>query len=146
MEQRISLITLGVDDLATARAFFEAGLGWHRAAFESEKIAFYQCGSMALALFGRADLAADAGLDLPEGADDADFQAVTIAWNGRSEAEVDSVFEEAVAAGAQPLKSPHRVFWGGYSSYVRIPGSPHLLEIAYNPGVTLDQDGRICLP
>ncbi len=153
MEQRISLITLGVDDLTAARAFFESGLGWRRAAVESEGIAFYQCDSIALALFGRRDLAADAGLETPDEAEapkeaggNPAFQAVTIAWNGRSEAEVDSAFAQAVAAGAQPVKPPQRVFWGGYSSYVRIPGSPHLLEIAFNPGFELDGEGRICLP
>ncbi|PTW55790.1 hypothetical protein C8N35_112115 [Breoghania corrubedonensis] len=146
MDQRITLVTLGVDDLARTRAFFEEGLGWRRASVESEAIAFYQCDSMALALFGRKALAEDA--DLADNADahpDA-FIPVSIAWNGHSEADVDRAFEEAVAAGAEPLKRPTRVFWGGYSSYVRIPGSGHLLEIAFNPGFALDEAGRVTLP
>lgn len=146
MEQRITLVTLGVEDLTRARAFFEEGLGWRRAAIDSDAIAFYQCDSVALALFGRTALAEDAGVPDSGDAQGDAFIPVTIAWNGRSEAEVDAAFAEAVAAGAEPLKRPTQVFWGGYSSYVRIPGSEHLLEIAYNPGFALDAAGRVTLP
>ncbi|HOV03549.1 MAG TPA: VOC family protein [Hyphomicrobiales bacterium] len=141
MDQRINMITLGVDDLAAARRFFEDGLGWRPAGFDSEAIAFYDAGGTALALFGRGDLAADAGI-----ADDGrGFSGVTIAWNGASEAAVDAAFARAVAAGAEPVKTPVAVFWGGYSGYVRIPGG-HLLEIAFNPVFPLDDCGRVTLP
>lgn len=142
MDQRITLVTLGVDDLAEARRFFEDGLGWKRANVDSDEVAFYQCGSMGLALFGKEDLAKDAGI----ANDHAGFIPVSIAWNGRSEAEVDAAFAKALAAGAEPVKKPERVFWGGYSSYVRIPGGDHLLEIAYNPGFPLDEAGGVILP
>ena len=141
MEQRLSMVTLGVDDLTTARLFFEVGLGWRPAGFESDAIVFYQTGSVAIALFGREALAEDAGV----AAAGHGFSGVTIAWNGRSEAEVDAAFEQAVAAGAEPIKPPQKVFWGGYSSYVRIPGE-HLMEITYNPLFPLDARGGITLP
>lgn len=142
MEQRLSLVTLGVDDLAAARRFFEEGLGWTRAAIEAEEVAFYQCKCTILGLFGRRDLAADAGLE----DDGHGFIPVSIAWNGRSEEEVDEGFAKAVAAGARAVKPPTRAPWGGYSSYVGIPGSGHLLEIAYNPGFPLTDEGAPVLP
>ncbi|MBA5779076.1 VOC family protein [Stappia sp. F7233] len=148
MEQRISLITLGVDDLAEARRFFEEGLGWKRAAMESDEVAFYQTGGTVLGLFGRKALAEDAGLHLNE-TEESDggrgYKATSIAWNGRSEEEVDAAFVKAVKAGARPLKKPEKVFWGGYSGYVMMPGG-HLLELAYNPFWPIGKDGSIELP
>ncbi|NRG19439.1 VOC family protein [Rhizobiales bacterium] len=141
MEQRISLITLGVDDIAEARRFFEDGLGWRPTPFDSDEVAFYQTGSCVLGLFGREDLAKDAGVS-PEGSG---FTPFSIAWNGRSEAEVDAAFAKAVNAGAEAVKHPEKVFWGGYSGYVRIPGG-HLMEIAYNPFWEMGEDGAIKLP
>ena len=91
MEQRLSMVTLGVDDLAAARAFFEAGLGWRPAGFDSDAIVFYQTGTAAIALFGRQALAEDAGV----AAAGQGFSGVTIAWNGRSEAEVDCRFRRS---------------------------------------------------
>ena len=141
MEQRLTLITLGVEDVAATRRFFEDGLGWRPADFDSDDVVFYDTGGTVLALFGRAALAADAGL-----ADDGHgFAGVTIAWNGASREAVDAAFAEAVAAGAEPVKPPEAVFWGGYSGYVRIPGG-HLLEIAHNPGFPLGPDGSMTLP
>ncbi|AXS39903.1 VOC family protein [Breoghania sp. L-A4] len=145
MEQRLSLITLGVDDLGAARRFFEHGLGWTRANVDSDAVAFYQCGSTAFGLFGRADLAKDAGLP-DDAAAPGHFVPCSIAWNARSEAEVDAAFAETIAAGATPVKRPEKVFWGGYSGYVRIPGCDHLLEIAYNPGFPMGEDGSVVLP
>lgn len=141
MEQRLTLVTLGVEDLAGARRFFEEGLGWRPAGFGGDDVAFYDTGGSILGLFGRAALAQDAGV-----ADDGGvFTATSIAWNGRSEAEVDAAFAEAVAAGAEPIKPPQAVFWGGYSGYVRIPGG-HLLELAFNPVFPLDASGRMQVP
>ncbi len=140
MEQRISLVTLAVEDVDTVAAFFEDGLGWIRSGREGD-IAFYQTGGSILALYGRKSLEEEIGRALPADT----LGGITIAWNGRSEAEVDKVFQQAVDAGAEPVKRPVKVFWGGYSSYVAIPGG-HLLEIAYNPFWPIDPQGNIAIP
>lgn len=137
--QRVSLITLGVADLARARAFYEA-LGWCPAEV-SESVAFYRMDGMALGLFGRAGLAADQGraeAALGTG-------AMTLAQNFPDRADVDAAFAEAVAAGAQPLKAPRDVFWGGYSGYYADPDG-HVWELAHNPFWSLDPEGRLILP
>jgi uncharacterized protein len=141
MEQRFSLITLTVPDVAAARRFFEEGLGWVRAAGPEDNIAFYQMGGCVLALYSRSALKEEIGQDVPENT----TGGMTIAWNGRTEAEVDAAFAKALAAGAREVKKPQKVFWGGYSGYVEIPGG-HLLEIAYNPFWPIAEDGSITLP
>lgn len=134
MEQRISLITLGVDDLARARRFYEGGLGW-RPASEHEDVCFYQLPGLALGLFGREALAQDARRPIEGG-----FSGVTIAINQRSPADVDRVLAEAAAAGATLLKPAETVFWGGYSGYFAdLDG--HVWEVAHNPGCTIHPDG-----
>lgn len=134
MDQRLSLITLGVDDLARSRAFFEQGLGWTPAS-ASEGVCFYQLPGLALGLFGREDLAQDAKRPI-----DGRFSGVTIAINGRSRQEVDAMFAEALAAGATAVKAPEEVFWGGYSGYFAdLDG--HTWEVAHNPGCTIHADG-----
>jgi uncharacterized protein len=137
--QRVTLITLGVDDLARARAFYEA-LGW-RPAEANESVAFYRMEGMALGLFGRAALAADQGR--PEAT--LGTGAMTLAQNFPDRAGVDAAFADAVAAGAQPLKVPQEVFWGGYSGYYADPDG-HVWELAHNPFWPLDADGRLMLP
>lgn len=138
MEQRISLITLGVDDLDRARAFYEQGLGWEPKA-APEGVVFYQLPGIALALFGRADLAADAQHPV-----DGRFSGITIAINQRSEADVDAVLEQAAAAGATILKPAHKVFWGGYSGYFAdLDG--HVWEVALNPEWTINDDGTLTI-
>ena len=109
--QRVSLITLGVADLAAARGFY-ARLGWREQGHQPG-VAFYQMQGSVLALFGKGDLAADQGR--PGAA--LGTGAVTLAQNFRSEAEVDAAFARALAAGATALKAPEKVFWGGYSGY-----------------------------
>lgn len=141
MEQRISLVTLAVHDVADARRFFEDGLGWQVHSAPGPDIVFLQTGGSVLALYSRDSLAEELGrpvTDTPTG-------AMTIAWNGRSESEVDEAYETAIAAGATPVKAPEKAFWGGYSSYVEIPGG-HLMEIAYNPFWPVAPDGTITLP
>lgn len=134
MEQRISLITLGVDDLARARRFYEGGLGW-RPTSEHEDVCFYQLPGLALGLFGREALAQDARRPIEGG-----FSGVTIAINQRSPADVDRVLAEAAAAGATLLKPAETVFWGGYSGYFAdLDG--HVWEVAHNPGCTIHPDG-----
>lgn len=138
MEQRISLITLGVDDLARARRFYEQGLGWTPAA-TPDGVAFYQLPGIALALFGRADLAEDAHHPV-----DGRFSGVTIAINQRTEADVDAVLEQAAAAGARILKPAEKVFWGGYSGYFEdLDG--HVWEVALNPQWTIHEDGTLTI-
>ena len=137
--QRVSLITLGVEDLAAARDFYRR-LGWIEAD-GVPGVAFFQMQGQVLGLFGRADLAKDqgrAGADLGTG-------AMTLAQNFGSEAEVDAAYATALSAGAVGLKSPEKVFWGGYSGYwADLDG--HVWEVAMNPFWPLLPDGRLVLP
>ena len=137
--QRVTLITLGVADLAAARAFYRR-LGWVPAS-ETEGVSFYQMQGQVLGLFGRDDLAADQGrpgAKLGTG-------AMTLAQNFATEAEVDAAFAEALAAGATALKAPEKVFWGGYSGYWADPDG-HVWEVAMNPFWPLNEDGSLTLP
>jgi catechol 2,3-dioxygenase-like lactoylglutathione lyase family enzyme len=139
MEQRLSLVTLGVADLARSRRFYEEGLGWRRGN-EHEEVVFYQLGGSILALFARASLAADAGLP-PEGQG---FGGIALAYNTRTREEVDQVLAEAEAAGATILKPAHEAFWGGYSGYFADPDG-HPWEVAWNPGWRVEPDGSVRL-
>lgn len=137
--QRVTLITLGVADLARARAFYGA-LGWEPAE-ATESVVFYRMGGMALGLFGLDDLAADqgrAGARLGVG-------AVTLAQNFPDRAGVDAAFAAALAAGAEALKTPEAVFWGGYSGYWADPDG-HVWEVAHNPFWPLAEDGGLVPP
>lgn len=137
--QRVTLITLGVADLAAARAFY-ARLGWKEHG-SNEGVAFYQMAGQVLALFGKGDLAADQGrpgATLGTG-------AITLAQNFASESEVDAAFAAALAAGATALKAPEKVFWGGYSGYWADPDG-HVWEVAMNPFWPLAEDGTLTLP
>lgn len=138
MEQRISLITLGVDDLGRARRFYEQGLGW-TARQAPVGVVFYQLPGIALALFGRDELAQDCRHSI-----DGRFSGITIAINQRSEADVDKVLNQAEAAGATILKPAERVFWGGYSGYFADPDG-HVWEVALNPQWTINDDGTLTI-
>jgi uncharacterized protein len=142
MEQRLSIITLGVSDLARARKFYEA-LGWTASKAGNEHIVFFQLHSMVLGLYGRAALADDA--QLPDRAPHAKFGGIALAYNARDKAEVDRVLKEAVAVGATLLKPAHDAFWGGYSGYFADPDG-HPWEVAFNPHWTLQKDGSLRLP
>lgn len=138
--QRVTLITLGVADLAAARAFY-ARLGWVEHGESQPGIAFFQMHGQALALFGRDQLAEDqgrAGATLGTG-------AVTLAQNFATEAEVDAAFAAVLAAGGTALKAPEKVFWGGYSGYWADPDG-HVWEVAMNPFWPLNADGSLTLP
>ena len=139
MDQRISLITLGVTDLARSRAFYER-LGWQGQ--EMEETVFFQAGGQAVVLWGRAKLAADGGID-DRGSDG--FGGMALAQNVRSREEVDRIVAEAAAAGAVVTKAPAETFYGGYAGYFRDPDG-HAWEIAHNPGFTLADDGTLTLP
>jgi len=139
MEQRISLLTLGVRDLARARAFYEA-LGWTTRAAPDDDVVFFQAGGMVLALWDRARLAEDSGV-----ADSGGWGGATLAHNVRSPADVDAVIEEARAAGAEIVREPAVTFWGGYSAAFTDPDG-HPWEVAHNPRWTIREDGSIELP
>jgi len=139
MEQRVSLVTLGVRDLARARAFYEA-LGWATRAAEGDDVVFFQAGGLVVALWDRAKLAEDSGVEDPGG-----WGGVTLAHNVRSTAEVDAVIEEARAAGAAIVREPAETFWGGYSAaFTDRDGHPW--EVAHNPRWTIRDDGSVELP
>ena len=139
MEQRISLITLGVADVSRARTFYER-LGWHGQ--ELEETVFFQAGSMALILWGRAKLAGDSGV---ADTDTSGFDGVVLAHNLRSRAEVDALLAVAAAAGAEITRPAGETFYGGYAGCFRDPDG-HVWEIAWNPGFTLGPDGSLVLP
>ncbi len=139
MDQRVSLITLGVAEVARAAAFYEA-LGWKRAGESLEEIAFFQLPGQALALYPRAMMAEDLGRAAGDGPG-----AVALAQNLGSREAVDRLFAEAVSAGAAPLRMPHETPWGGYVAYVADPDG-HAWEFAHVPDFPLNDDGTLTLP
>ena len=128
MKPRVSIITLGVQDLARSTSFYEQGLGFPKMAASSPTITFFELQGSWLGLFGKDSLAEDACVP-PEGHG---FSGFTLAHNVASKAEADQVFAQAVAAGAKPLKQPQDAFWGGYSGYFADPDG-YLWEVAWNP-------------
>lgn len=139
MDQRVSLITLGVADVAHARTFYER-LGWRGQ--EVEETVFFQAGHLALVLWSRHKLAQDAGVVDP-GEDG--FGGITLAHNVRTKAEVDAIMRAAQDAGATVTRPPAETFYGGYAGCFADPDG-HLWEIAYNPGFPLAEDGSISIP
>ena len=139
MEQRISVLTLGVRDLARARAFYEA-LGWATRAAPDDDVVFFRSGGMVLALWDRARLAEDSGVEDSRG-----WGGMTLAHNVRSPEEVDAVIEEVRAAGGTIVREPAETFWGGYSAAFTDPDG-HPWEIAYNPRWGIREDGSVELP
>lgn len=138
MEQRLSLVTLGVNDLARARAFYEA-LGWRTGAQPADDVVFFQAGGMIVGLWGRRQLAEDCGLP-----DAGGFGGIALAYNARSREEVDDVIAQAGTAGATVSREPAETFWGGYSGLFLDPDG-HPWEVAHNPHWTLDEHGRVSL-
>jgi uncharacterized protein len=138
VEQRVSLVTLGVSDLSRARAFYEA-LGWTTGAAPDDDVVFFQTGGMIVALWDRGRLAVDSGVEDGRG-----WGGVTLAYNVRSPAEVDAVVEEARAAGARVAREPGATFWGGYSG-VFVDPDGHPWEVAHNPHWAIGEDGSVRL-
>jgi catechol 2,3-dioxygenase-like lactoylglutathione lyase family enzyme len=138
VQQRLSVITLGVTDLARARAFYEA-LGWTTGAKPEDDVVFFQSGGMVVALWDRALLAEDSVVE-----DSLGWGGVTLAHNVGSPAEVDAVIDEARAAGARIGREGAATFWGGYSG-VFVDPDGHPWEVAHNPHWTLAEDGSITL-
>lgn len=139
MEQRLSLVTLGVRDLDRALRFYEA-LGWRSVNGAADGVVFFQAGGMIVALWDRASLAEDSAAE-----DSGGWGGVTLAYNARSRADVDAVVAEARAAGAAVGRAPAETFWGGYSG-VFIDPDGHPWEVAHNPGWTIDDDGAVRIP
>jgi len=135
MNPRISMITLGVRDLATAVRFYEEGLGFPRMDSPPE-VAFFTLDGTWLGLYGREALAADAKVS----SEGSGFESFALAHNVGSEAEVDEVIRQALAAGATLAKEPEKVFWGGYSGYFKDPDG-HLWEVAHNPHFWIGPNG-----
>jgi uncharacterized protein len=136
MDQRLSLITLGVADVPRARAFYE-GLGWRCDTDPALEVAFFQLGGMVLAVWSRASLAEDSTVEDPGG-----WGGVTLAYNVRSPQEVDAALAEAEAAGATIGRAGAPTFWGGYSG-VFVDPDGHPWEVAHNPHWTLEPDGSV---
>jgi len=143
--QRITLVTLGVADVDASSRFYES-LGWRRSsASVAREVTFFQMGGSALALFGRAALAAEAGGMPGASDDDPRFRGVSLAINVASRDEVDRAFWTWTSAGATAVAPPAATAWGGYSSYVADPDG-HLWELAHNPFWALGDDGSVALP
>jgi uncharacterized protein len=136
VDQRLSLVTLGVVDLARSRRFYEA-LGWRSNCEPESDVVFFQAGCMIVALWSRAELAADSGV-----VDGGGWGGVTFAYNVRSPAEVDAVLDEARAAGATIAREGGETFWGGYSG-VFVDPDGHPWEVAHNPRWTVHDDGSV---
>ena len=138
MDQRVSIITLGVVDLERSRSFYEQ-LGWRGQ--EVEETVFFQAGAQAIVLWGRDKVAADAGVD----DDGARFGGIVLAHNVGTRTEVDQVLHAAADAGATVTKAAAETFYGGYAGFFRDPDG-HTWEVAHNPGFALGADGSLTLP
>lgn len=146
MEPRISIITLGVDDLDRATRFYEA-MGLERNQRITEGVAFFQMGGMILALWPRDELAADVGNDNapPARPQKPETPSVALAYNTREEFEVEQILERVEKAGGRIVKPAQRAFWGGMQGYFE-DTEGNLWEVAHNPDFPIDDEGRISLP
>ncbi len=142
MEQRLSVVALGVNDLARSREFYESGLGWSVAGGTNENIVFFQLGGIVLGLYPEDLLAEDATIKNDRSGS---FRGVTLAYNTRAKADVDTVIQFAKNAGGRIVKPGQEVFWGGYSGYFADPDE-HLWEVAWNPYWGLNDAGELLLP
>lgn len=140
MEPRLSLVTLGVADLARASAFYE-GLGWPRKVRGADGVAFFQLCGMGLSLYPRTELAADAGVPLQA----EPSQGFALAYNTRGRDEVDAVLARAKALGGRITRSAREATWGGYHGHFADPDG-FVWEIAHNPGFAIAADGGLDLP
>lgn len=138
MEQRLTMITLGVNDLGMMRAFYSDVFGWKEVDFKSDNIIFYNLNGIQLALYRRASLEADTGLVLQGDA----HRTTVIAHNLRSREDVDTLFADLEERGAEIIKDPEDVYWGGYSGYISDPEG-NLWEFAHNPFMKLDETGNV---
>lgn len=140
MERRLSLVTLGVSDLARAVDFYENVIGWKKAD-SPDGVAFFDLNGMLFSLFPHSELAKDMRMSAQPLSN---YRGLTLAHNLRSKDEVDRLFAELRAKGVTIIKQPEQVFWGGYSGYFADPDG-HLWEAAFNPFWTISADGRISM-
>jgi len=140
MKQHLHIVTLGVRDLDRSRKFYTETLGWKPASASSDDVVFFQAGGVVLGLYPREKLAEDAQT-FPEGSG---FAGITLAYNARSEAEVNEIIRDLEAKGVKIAKQPQKVFWGGYSSYFVDPDGFYW-EVAYNPFFPFDEGGNLKL-
>lgn len=140
MNQHLHLITLGVREYEASKKFYMETLGWKASSSSNEDITFFQAGGVVLSVFQREKLAEDALVD-PQGNG---FAGFTLAYNARSEAEVDEIIGDLRAKGVRILKEPQKVFWGGYSAYFADPDG-NCWEVAYNPFFPFDEQGNLRL-
>ncbi|MDX6749531.1 VOC family protein [Geminicoccaceae bacterium 1502E] len=140
MEQRLSVVTLGVADVARARAFYER-LGWKARGPASGEVAFFQTGSLVLALYGGKDMARDAGVKTADPAG----HGIVLAHNVREKDEVAALVDAWKSAGGSVTKAPADTSWGGHAACVADPDG-HLWEIAWNPFWPLGENGEVSLP
>lgn len=140
MDQHLHLVTLGVRDYETSKRFYTEILGWKPSSSSSDDVTFFQTGGVILSLYQREKLAEDALVD-PAGHG---FAGFTLAYNARSEAEVDQIISDLKAKGVKILKEPQKVFWGGYNSYFADPDG-NCWEVAFNPFFPFDENGNLKL-
>jgi hypothetical protein len=140
LDRRVSLITLGVEDVARATAFYER-LGWTKSEASQDAVTFIQLKGTVLGLFSRQSLAEDAHVENTAKG----FSGITLAHNVSSEKGVDAVYKFVLSCGATEVKKPEKVFWGGYSGYFADPDG-HIWEVAFNPFFPLDAEGHVRLP
>lgn len=137
MQQRVTIIGLGVNNLEISNAFYEEKFGWKKMPSSNENITFFQLNGILLSLYPREKLAEDAQVSHKgEG-----FKAFSLAYNTRTKEEVDEIITDLAAKGVTIVKQPEEVFWGGYSGYIADPDE-NLWEIAYNPYLPLDAEGN----
>lgn len=139
MRQKLTLITLGVADIARSEAFY-AGLGWQKSPKSMDDLILYQLGGILFSLYPHEELAADVGIS----AEGSGFSGIALAQNTRSKEEVDEVLAQVASLGGKVVKPAQEVFWGGYSGYFSDPDG-HLFEVAYNPFWELDANGAVVL-
>lgn len=137
MEQRLTIVGLGVKDLIVSTEFYEDKFGWKKMSSSNENISFFELNGILLSLYPKDKLAEDAGVS----AEGSGFNSFSLAFNTRSKEEVDTLIEELRSKGVKIIKQPEEAFWGGYSSYIADPDE-HLWEIAFNPFLPLDEEGN----
>jgi uncharacterized protein len=140
MRQKLNLITLGVSNIENSVEFYEKGLGWRRSSASMDDLILFPLGGIVLALYPRHLLADDANVEN----DGTGFTGITFSYNAYSEKEVDEVMQEVEKLGAEVIKPPQKVFWGGYSGYFKDPDG-NLIEVAYNPFWKLDENDNLQL-
>lgn len=141
MRQKLNLITLGVKDLERAVNFYKNGLGWKTSSASADDVAFFQMGGIVLSLYPREKLAEDAMVD-PKGSG---FSGITLAYNAKSQEEVDNVLRSVETMGGKVIKPGQKVSWGGYNGYFADPDG-YLWEVAWNPFWGFDENDNVILP